>query len=135
MLYSLIADLKDLLEVTLHLSRDALHVHIGLAIFVACAAVVRGRRRLVLAFILLLGVCLFSEAVDLAMAVHNGGMPNWLGGAKDVINTMFWPGVWLLAGPSIQRLLRLGQAREVHRRPAGPVAAGIAQDAIQHPIR
>ena len=35
MLFTTISDLKDVLEATLHLSRDALHVHIGMIIFIA----------------------------------------------------------------------------------------------------
>lgn len=136
MFVSALADLKDLLEATLHLSRDALHVHIGLAIFLACAAVLRGERRVRLAFMVLVGVCLLSEVVDFSMAARKGSVFNWLGSVKDVVNTLLWPGIWLTAGPFLQRLLGPGPRPEpsLPRRRAAPTAL-IRPDPIQDPAR
>jgi hypothetical protein len=128
MFFSVIADLKDILEVTLHLSRDALHVHLGLAIFLACAAALPGERRFQVAFLLLLGLCLFGEVVDVSLALRSGETPRWLGSAKDIVNTMFWPAAWLAAGPAILRLLDLG------RRPAA-ASGGVARNVFQDRVR
>ena len=106
MLFTTISDLKDVLEATLHLSRDALHVHIGMIIFIAVAALLRGRRRFVLAFGALLALCLVGEMADFSYAVRRGIAFNWLASAKDVVNTMFWPAIGLVAGPQILRILR-----------------------------
>ena len=106
MLFSTISDLKDVLEATLHLSRDALHVHIGMIIFIAVAALLRGRLRFVLAFGALLALCLVGEMADFSYAVRRGIAFNWLASAKDVVNTMFWPAIGLVAGPQILRILR-----------------------------
>jgi hypothetical protein len=105
MLLTSFADFKDVLEVTLHLSRDALHVHVGLMIFLACAWLYRGPRRLLLAFGTLLGLCVLGEVADLSEAFLHGYRLNWLASGKDIVNTMFWPGLWLLAGPQVIRLL------------------------------
>ena len=106
MLFTTISDLKDILEATLHLSRDALHVHIGMIIFIAVAALLRGRLRFVLAFGVLLALCLVGEMADFSYAVRRGIAFNWLASAKDVVNTMFWPAIGLVAGPQILRILR-----------------------------
>ena len=98
MLFTTISDLKDVLEATLHLSRDALHVHIGMIIFIAVAALLRGRLRFVLAFGALLALCLVGEMADFSYAVRRGIAFNWLASAKDVVNTMFWPAIGLVAG-------------------------------------
>ena len=106
MLFTTISDLKDVLEATLHLSRDALRVHIGMIIFIAVAALLRGRLRFVLAFGALLALCLVGEMADFSYAVRRGIAFNWLASAKDVVNTMFWPAIGLVAGPQILRILR-----------------------------
>ena len=106
MLFTTISDLKDVLEATLHLSRDALHVHIGMIIFIAVAALLRGRLRFVLAFGALLALCLVGEMADFSYAVRRGIAFTWLASAKDVVNTMFWPAIGLVAGPQILRILR-----------------------------
>lgn len=106
MLVTLFLDLKDVLSSTLHLSRDALHVHIGLIIFLAGAALLRGQRRFEIAFLGLLALCLVGEVADVVGAWSKLQNPNWLGGAKDIVNTMFWPAAWLLARPQVLRMLR-----------------------------
>ena len=124
MLFTTISDLKDVLEATLHLSRDALHVHIGMIIFIAVAALLRGRLRFVLAFGALLALCLVGEMADFSYAVRRGIAFNWLASAKDVVNTMFWPAIGLVAGPQILRILRpIRQARVATVPPRMPDSA------------
>jgi len=113
MLYSLFSDLKDVISATLHLSRDALHVHIGLMIFIAGAALLRGPRRFEISFLVLLGLCLLGEVADAASAWNDVRGPNWLGGAKDILNTMFWPAMGLLTWPQIVRMLGSGHIAPV----------------------
>src|SRR5690606_30681778 len=118
MLFSTISDLKDVLEATTHLSRDALHVHIGLVIFIVAAAFLRSERRFLIAFVALLALCLIGEMADFQYAAQRNFAFNWLASAKDVVNTMFWPAIGLVAGPQILRLLRLSrQGQAVGRRP------------------
>jgi hypothetical protein len=113
MLVSLFFDLKEMLTTTLHLSRDALHVHIGLIIFLSGAMLLRGPRRFQMAFLGLLALCLAGEVADIVGALGHVRGPNWLGGAKDIVNTMFWPGLWLMAWPQVARMLRSGEATPV----------------------
>ena len=123
MLFTTISDLKDILEATLHLSRDALHVHVGLVIFIAVAAVLRGERRFLIAFGALFAACLLGEMADFHHAVNRNIRYGWLAGAKDIVNTLFWPAIGLVAGPQILRLLRLS------RQSKAPAGAG-AQHAM-----
>ena len=123
MFFATISDFKDTIEAALHLSRDALHVHIGLVIFLGVAALLSGPRRFQIAFVALLGLCFLNEMADLSNALEKGWTFTWLGSGKDVVNTMFWPAVWLAAGPQILRLLRDGRSRHgglpVQRRVPG----------------
>jgi hypothetical protein len=106
MLFTTISQLKDVLEATLHLSRDALHVHIGLLIFLAVAAALRGRWRFLIAFGVLLSLCLVGEMADFSYALRRNVDHSWLASIKDVANTMFWPAVGLWVGPHVLRMLR-----------------------------
>ncbi len=128
MLFAAISDFKDVLEATLHLSRDALHIHIGLVMFIAVAAILRGERRFVLSFLVLLAACLVGEMADFSYAARRNIPFNWLGSAKDVVNTMLWPAIGVAAGPHILRLLRLArQARSQGESPSLPESAGRAR--------
>jgi uncharacterized membrane protein len=121
MLFTAISDLKEVLEITFHLSRDALHVHVGLVMFIAMAAVLRRERRFLLSFLVLLAACLVGEMADYSYALDRHIGFNWLGSAKDVVNTMFWPAIGVAAGPHILRLLRLNrQARAEGERRSMP---------------
>ena len=110
MLVSLFADLKDVLSATLHLSRDALHVHVGLVIFLAGGILLRGPRRFQIAFLGLLALCLAGEVADLSGGWRDLRGPNWLGSVKDIFSTMFWPAIWLLARPQVLRMIRTAEA-------------------------
>lgn len=122
------AELKDLIEWTSHLSRDALHVHIGLLLFLGMAALFRRGPRFHRALGWLFVLCLLGECFDTLMAFSQGRSPHYLGSVKDIVNTMLWPTILVFAGPLVARLLRLpllpdalpGGAGVVHQ----PVARG-----------
>ena len=107
MLLSAYANLKDQIEASLHLSPDALHVHVGLILFLVGAGLMRSERRFIYSLGWLLAVCLIGEIFDLSNAYGKGRRLLWLGSAKDIVNTMFWPAVWVIAGPLVARILRL----------------------------
>lgn len=80
------------------LSKDALHVYVGLIVWLASAAVVRRPVRSLLPLGVVLAVAVLGEAWD-----ANGDIAtlrHWRIGdsVHDVVNTVFWPTVlWLLA--------------------------------------
>ncbi len=86
--------LKTDLTVILNLSKDALHVHLGLAIYLVVAVTFARGKRIWLPWVTVLAFELFNEAVDI---FHHGPSTAELGGsAKDIVNTMLWPTVLLV---------------------------------------
>ncbi|HEV7275475.1 MAG TPA: hypothetical protein VGN80_04240 [Devosiaceae bacterium] len=91
MLNALKTDLTQLI----HLSRDALHVHFGLLIFLLAMVALRKSPASGVPWLCVLGVELVNEALDL-MHGHGGLRSTVLGALKDIVNTMFWPTIILL---------------------------------------
>lgn len=88
--------LKQVLLGLVPLSADAMHMHVGLLLFLVIAALVRSERRFTIAFLAVLATCLAGEALDLVYDLHAGNAPRWRNGIKDIIGTMLWPGVWAI---------------------------------------
>lgn len=89
--------LKQGLVDTTGLSRDALHIHVGLLIMVIGFVFLGSFRRVVGVWLLVLAIAIVNELFDLhAWYGWTGGF-NWLDSIHDLINTMLWPSVLLLA--------------------------------------
>lgn len=100
---------KEVLLATFGLSRDAMHIHIGLIVYFALHL---GLRRAIGAFlplILLLAACLAGEVLDLAFITGEGHPVKWLANIHDIWNTMFWPCLFTIYG-------RWGPKRQKGRR-------------------
>jgi cell shape-determining protein MreD len=78
------------MEVT-HLGKDALHVHVGLALMLLTAIVFRKSLRDWLPLAAALLAALAGEIWDLIDAFAHGQTLRWNASAKDVVNTFFWP--------------------------------------------
>jgi hypothetical protein len=81
----------------LHLSKDAIHIHVGLIVF--CLAVVIWRRGR-LDYLSLLPVFIAAgamEFLDLRDDLVSLGYMRWSASAHDLINTVFWPTVAVIA--------------------------------------
>ena len=78
------------------LSRDALHVYVGLGTFLAAAMLFRRSIRSFLPLLAVLVVALLVEAVDLRDDLVTRGHMRWLASTHDLLNTLFWPTVLLL---------------------------------------
>ena len=86
--------LKTSLSELLHLSKDALHIHLGLAIYLIVFLTLSRGRRLWLPWATVLAFELVNEGVDI---FNHGPSTAELGGsAKDIFNTMLWPTVILV---------------------------------------
>jgi hypothetical protein len=86
-------DLKTQLSELLGISKDALHIHLGLAIFIIAAVMFRRGFASWIPWLILLAFELFNEFMDI-FHIHEGVMGLDIGGsAKDVVNTMIWPTV------------------------------------------
>jgi hypothetical protein len=81
------------------LSRDALHIYGGLAIFILVAAFGK-KLRIYLAWLTALTVALAVEASDAHDDLAWFGHWRWQESLHDVINTLFWPsvlmGLWII---------------------------------------
>lgn len=122
-LLSIFETTKTLITSVTHIQRDALHVHVGLVMFLGMAVVFRGRWRFRHAFFLLAGVTLLGEAFDAINRLNDGKMPGVRDSAKDIFNTLLWP--WLLYrfGGRLAALLGLSVSDRIgdDRRPVRPV--------------
>jgi cell shape-determining protein MreD len=78
------------------LSRDALHVYVGLGTFLAAAFLFRRSIRSYLPLVAVLVVAMLVEAVDLRDDLVTRGHMRWLASAHDLVNTLFWPTILLL---------------------------------------
>jgi hypothetical protein len=89
---------KLVLVSVLGLSKDALHVHTGLAVFLLAALVFRKPLGSPLPLALVFLAALAGEALDLRDDVTSLGYWRWRSSLGDIANTVFWPVVlWLLA--------------------------------------
>lgn len=86
-------DLKTDLSELVHLSRDALHVHLGLAVFFLAMVVLRKSPKSLVPWLCVLGLEVINELFD-AAHWRNGTLSfGFSGSLKDVVNTLLWPTV------------------------------------------
>jgi len=84
------------------LSKDTLHVYVGLGVFLAVAAVSPRRLRSIVPLLAVAAVAVAGEIVDLWHDRSSVGYWRWEASLRDMLNTLFWPTViWLLARFSI----------------------------------
>ena len=84
--------LKDPVADLFGLSHDAMHVHVGLAIFLMVAVLLRKVRGGVwIALGLVLAAELVNEVGDSLDWIRWTGAPNLVESAKDVVSTVLWP--------------------------------------------
>jgi hypothetical protein len=91
MLNAIKTDLSELL----HLSKDALHIHIGIGLYAMAVLAFRRGPGSWLPWLTVLGFELANEAIDI---FHHGFAHLEVSGSiKDLFNTMFWPTIVLTA--------------------------------------
>ena len=80
------------------LSKDALHVYVGLVVFLAVAAFARKGLRSTWALLAVVAVAVVGEILDLRDELRDHERLKWWASVHDLLNTCFWPLVlWLLA--------------------------------------
>jgi uncharacterized membrane protein YqgA involved in biofilm formation len=75
------------------LSKDSLHVYVGLSVYLLVVLVVRKRFRSLLPWLAVLSVALLGEALDMKDDISSLGYWRWSASIHDIINTIFWPSV------------------------------------------
>lgn len=88
------------------MSRDALHVHIGLAVFFVTMLLLRRRIGDWLPWAVALVVALAGETWDIRDRWVAGMDADPVGHMHDIVNTMFWPTVITIFGRMRARLKR-----------------------------
>jgi hypothetical protein len=73
------------------LSKDALHIYVGLTLFFLVAFAARKKIGSATPFIAVLLVALLGEAVDAYDDVRSLGIWRWRASVHDVLNTIAWP--------------------------------------------
>ena len=99
------------------LSKDALHIYAGLAIFLIVRTLWRGRRRTGAAWTLVLAAALAGEWIDIRGEHLRGALQPDAAHWHDVWNTLFWPSVLaLIAWRSERRRAGGGSGEDAERR-------------------
>jgi len=81
----------------LGLSKDALHVHVGLALFLTMIWLFRKTPRSLVPLLAVLAVAMLGEVLDARDDFRSLGQWRWKASLNDVVNTAFWPAVlWIL---------------------------------------
>lgn len=88
---SLYQNLKLNILSLLDLSKDAIHIHIGLmALFLAVVFWKKGRIQIT-CMLPVMAIAVLMEALDLRDDVNSLGYMRWSASIHDLINTIFWP--------------------------------------------
>jgi hypothetical protein len=75
------------------LSKDALHVYVGLTVFLIALYLLRRRPRSLIPLLVVALIAVLGEIVDARDDVRSLGNWRWRASLHDVWNTLFWPSV------------------------------------------
>lgn len=78
------------------LSKDALHIYLGLAVFLLVATALRKPLRSFVPWAAVVVVALAAELMDLRDNLASLGQWRWSASLHDLANTMFWPTVLMV---------------------------------------
>jgi hypothetical protein len=73
------------------LSKDALHVHVGLAVLLSSAFILRRRLSSFIPWAIVLAAAMLGEVLDMRDDLSYIGFWRWRSSLHDVVNTIFWP--------------------------------------------
>ncbi len=96
--------LKEILVELSGVSKDALHVHIGLIAFFGSAFLLKRSAASILPLLVVLGLELGNEFLDLfIMRNRPPGLAQWGESLRDLFNTMLWPTILMFGARARQR--------------------------------
>lgn len=75
------------------LSKDAIHIYIGMAVFLIAIILLNKRRIDWRCLIPVIVVAVFMEVMDLYDDLKSLGYPRWGASVHDIVNTILWPSV------------------------------------------
>ena len=92
---SAVQAMKLVIVSTTGLSKDALHIYIGLSTQLLAAAILRKSVRSIVPWLLVLVIATTGELIDLHDDIASLGHWRWGASLHDILNTIFWPTVLL----------------------------------------
>lgn len=101
-LAALFTQQKSWLVASTELSKDALHIYFGLALFVAVRLMWRRRGGWVAAWLAVLAMACGGEWLDMTAEASRSAIQPDAAHWHDIWNTIFWPTVLLLVGRWLQ---------------------------------
>ena len=105
-LASLFEERKSWLVTATDLSKDALHIYFGLALFMLVRLAWRWRGGWVAAWLAVLVMACGGEWLDMTAEFSNAAIQPDAAHWHDIWNTMFWPTVLLLVGRWLQPVVQ-----------------------------
>ncbi len=78
------------------LSKDALHIYLGLTVFLVVASALRRPLGSAVPWLAVLAVAAALEFADMRDDIMSLGHWRWAASLHDIVNTIFWPTVLLL---------------------------------------
>lgn len=78
------------------LSKDAVHIYVGMAVFLIAIVIWQRGRISWLSLIPVIAIATVMEALDLHDDSRSFGYLRWGASAHDLLNTVFWPTVIIL---------------------------------------
>lgn len=88
---SLYQSIKLTISSSLNLSKDALHIHIGLMVFFLAVLIWKKGRIGLASLMSVVFVAFAMEAFDLFDDFRSFGYLRWSASTHDIVNTMLWP--------------------------------------------
>lgn len=73
------------------LSKDALHIYVGIAIFLAARIALRKYANMFLPVAVVVAAACIGELLDMRDDINSLGYWRWGASLHDVLNTAFWP--------------------------------------------
>lgn len=93
---SAVQSIKLAIVSTIELSKDALHIYVGLAVLLIAAVVLRKPLQSIVPWLLVLALAVIGELADMRDDILSLGYWRWGASVHDILNTLFWPSVLLL---------------------------------------
>lgn len=93
---SAVQSIKLVIIAATGLSKDALHIYVGLAAFLTSAAVLGKPLRSIVPWLVVVAIAIAGEVVDMRDDVASLGYWRWSASLHDILNTLFWPTVLML---------------------------------------
>jgi hypothetical protein len=90
---SAVQSVKLAIVAAVGLSKDALHIYVGLTIFLVAAAVLHKPLRSAVPWLVVVAIAIAGEVLDMGDDIASLGHWRWGASLHDVLNTLFWPTV------------------------------------------